>query len=76
MHRYNTLTNQWTTLSPMNTPRAWFGVTVFDGRVFVIGGFDGNTRLRNAEAYDPETDRWCYLSNMTISRAGCGSGVV
>ncbi|KAL5014948.1 hypothetical protein ScPMuIL_009218 [Solemya velum] len=76
VERYNTLTNQWTTLSPMNTPRAWFGVTVFDGRVFVIGGFDGNTRLRNAEAYDPETDRWCYLSNMTISRAGCGSGVV
>lgn len=60
----------------MNTPRAWPGVTVFDGRIYVLGGFDGSSRLRTAEMYDPETNRWTYINSMITPRAGCSSAVV
>lgn len=70
------MTNQWTTISSMNTPRAWPGVAVFDGRVYVIGGFDGSSRLRSVEVYDFDSDRWTFISNMIVSRAGCGAAVV
>lgn len=74
--RFNTLTNQWTTIKSLNTPRAWPGAAVFDGRIYILGGFDGTNRLCSAEAYDIELDRWVFLSNMIVSRAGCGAAVV
>ncbi|XP_046374616.1 kelch-like protein 12 [Haliotis rufescens] len=76
VERFNTLTRQWTTITPMNTPRAWPGISVFDGKIYVVGGFDGQSRLRSAEVYDPDADQWSLLSNMLVSRAGCGAGVV
>ncbi|OWF38510.1 kelch-like protein 3 [Mizuhopecten yessoensis] len=76
VERFNTLTNQWTTISSMNTPRAWPGIAAFDGKIYLMGGFDGTSRLRSAEVYDIESDRWAFLSNMTVSRAGCGAAVV
>ncbi|KAK3087232.1 hypothetical protein FSP39_003402 [Pinctada imbricata] len=74
--RFNTLTNQWVTLKPMNTPRAWPGTAVYDGKIYLMGGFDGANRLRSAEAYDVTGDFWTFISNMIVSRAGCGAAVV
>ncbi|XP_052761397.1 kelch-like ECH-associated protein 1 [Mya arenaria] len=76
VERFNVLTRQWTTLAQMNTPRAWPGIAIFDGRIYVLGGFDGGYRLRSAESYDAETDQWTPISNMLVSRAGCGAAVV
>ena len=60
----------------MNTPRAWPGISAFDGKIYLIGGFDGTSRLRSVEVYDVETDRWVFINNMLVSRAGCGAAVV
>ncbi|XP_036358022.1 kelch-like protein 5 [Octopus sinensis] len=76
VERYNTVTRQWNNIASMNTSRAWPGVTVFDGRIYVLGGFDGSCRLRTAEMYDPDTDQWTYISSMIIPRAGCSAAVV
>ncbi|RUS88789.1 hypothetical protein EGW08_003419 [Elysia chlorotica] len=76
VERYNTTTRQWTTVAPMNTPRAWFGIAVFYNRIYVCGGFDGNTRLKLCEMYNPETNSWSGISEMMIGRAGCGATVV
>ncbi len=37
-------TTQWETLQPMDTPRAEFGAALFNGEIWVTGGFDGNQR--------------------------------
>ena len=74
--RYNTITRQWTTITPMISPRAWFGIAIFDSRIYVCGGFDGSTRLRHCEMYNPESDIWTMISGMKIGRAGCGATVV
>ncbi|BFZ20955.1 hypothetical protein BsWGS_23995 [Bradybaena similaris] len=76
VERYNTVTRQWATITPMTTPRAWFGIAVFDTRIYVCGGFDGNSRLRDCEMYDPESDSWTVINSMKIGRAGCGATVV
>ncbi|GFO44811.1 kelch-like protein 17 [Plakobranchus ocellatus] len=76
VERYNTITRQWTTIAPMTTPRAWFGIAVFYNRIYVCGGFDGNTRLRHCEMYNPESNSWRVISEMKIGRAGCGATVV
>lgn len=60
----------------MNRPRAWPGAAVFDGRIYILGGFDGTNRLRSAEVYDIDVDRWVFISNMIVNRAGCGAAVV
>ena len=75
-YRFNVLTRQWTTLSQLITPRAWPGVAIFNGRIFVLGGFDGGYRLSSGECYDVELDQWSFINHMLVSRAGCGAAVV
>ena len=60
----------------MNQPRAWPGISVYDGKIYLIGGFDGSYRLRSAEVYDIDQDRWSFISNMLVGRAGCGAAIV
>lgn len=60
----------------MQKPRAWAGVAVFDNKIYVCGGFDGQHRLNDAEVYDPDMDQWTYISSMIIPRAGCAAAVV
>jgi len=34
------------------------GVVTFNGLLYVMGGFDGSTRLDSMEIYDPNTNTW------------------
>ncbi|XP_033099708.1 kelch-like protein 17 [Anneissia japonica] len=74
--RYNTQTHQWSSIQPMQVARAWPAVVVFDNQIYVFGGFDGTNRLRSVEKYNPHTDTWTFVANMSACRAGCGAAVV
>ena len=74
--RYNPLTDQWISVAPMMTPRAWPAAGVLNNKLIVLGGFDGANRLSSVEIYDPEEDRWKHVSHMNIRRAGCGGAVI
>jgi hypothetical protein len=44
----------WSTLAPMPTARQEVSVSVLDGKVFVIGGYDVNGQsTATVEVYDP-----------------------
>ena len=43
------------------------------GLLYAIGGFDGISPLRSAEVYDPHTDRWTPLPDMSSNRFGLGA---
>ena len=50
----------------MNDPRAGFGATVLNGKIYVAGGElieDGKT-VKSVEAFDPATQTWSYLPNL------------
>ncbi len=45
----------WSRIADIPTPRSEVAATLFNGRIYVIGGFGGP---RVVERYDPSTDRW------------------
>ncbi len=70
--RYDPVNDRWTVdaISLMATRRTHLGATLptVYGRMFVFGGWDGYTELRNAEVYDPWTNRWSALPPMPTAR--------
>lgn len=53
----------------MLSPRSNLGTAVIDGRLFVIGGFNGFTTTVDVECYDVETGEWSDVRDMEISRS-------
>ncbi len=55
---YDPATNKWAFKKPMPTPRAAFAVTVYQNKIYCIGGKNSNGYVRVNEVYDPDTDTW------------------
>ena len=43
------------------------GLTILDGHVYAIGGWDGNSRLDSVESYDPGTNSWSFIPPMKMA---------
>jgi N-acetylneuraminic acid mutarotase len=69
---YNPVSNTWTPGRSMGTVRYSHTATLLaDGRVLVVGGNGGlppRTQLASAEIYDPSTDAWTPISDMSVAR--------
>jgi N-acetylneuraminic acid mutarotase len=49
----------WRTLAPMPTPRSEVAVAAVGGKIYVVGGFEGDGSTSDTvEVYDPATDTW------------------
>lgn len=64
----------WNAAASMSTARALHTSTkLIDGRVLVVGGYDGTTTLNTFEIYDPTTNTWTSPSSgrtiLSTSRA-------
>lgn len=46
------------------------------GKLWAIGGYDGETNLSTVEVYDPETDQWSFVPSMCAHSGGVGAGVI
>jgi N-acetylneuraminic acid mutarotase len=62
--------NSWTPKEPMPTARGGLGVAVVNGKIYAIGGFDGNKQLAVNEEYNPVTDTWTTKTSMPTARSG------
>uniref|UniRef100_A0A5B7BCZ0 FKB95-like N-terminal Kelch domain-containing protein n=1 Tax=Davidia involucrata TaxID=16924 RepID=A0A5B7BCZ0_DAVIN len=51
----------WITTSPMTCRRSCADALVLDGKIYVIGGTDGNVSDALVEVYDPPSDTWRSL---------------
>jgi hypothetical protein len=66
---YDPISNTWTYKTPMPTPRIAFATTVYQNKIYCIGGrnragdLDGGYTAIN-EVYDPLTDTWETKSSM------------
>lgn len=56
----------------MSVARLGAGVTACGGFLYVVGGYDGQTRWSTAERYQPDTNAWQQLAPMTTPRSGLG----
>ncbi|EEF37868.1 Protein AFR, putative [Ricinus communis] len=75
---YRTSTNQWSTASPMLTPRSFFTVGNANGKIIAVGGSGPGIgdSITAAECYDPENDTWTPLAKMRTGLCRYDSAVV
>src|SRR5262247_4927972 len=63
-----TTSPKWSTLTPLPTARQEIAVSVLDGKVFVIAGYDTNGQsTATVEVYDPRTDAWKRAAPLPIA---------
>ena len=65
-------TQEWRNIADMNTRRRGVGAGVLNGKVFAVGGHDGERCLSSVECYDPEEDTWSHVGNLTVARYAAG----
>ncbi len=62
--------SSWTVMKPMPTARGEFGVAVVNGKIYAMGGLNGNNLPVSAvEEYDPQTDGWTSKMPMPTPRS-------
>ena len=76
VERFHVDTQTWESFYRLTHPRAWPSATVFKGQLYVMGGYDGQLRLKTVERFDYEEQKWKRCGDMGEFRAGCGSAVL
>ncbi|MGB3975551.1 MAG: carboxypeptidase regulatory-like domain-containing protein [bacterium] len=74
---YDTLTGTWSVSAPMITPRHSSVAEYYNGKVYVIGGFNANFIATNAvQIYDVASDSWSAGATMPSNRGGASGGLI
>ncbi len=74
---YDSKSDSWSFAAPLNTRRSGAGVVLLpDGRIFVMGGYDGICRLNTTEFYDIDSDTWINGPAMHEARSNFAVCVV
>lgn len=77
---YDPETNTWivNAIPEMPTRRTHIGplTPVINGRIYVIGGWDGYSALSTVEVYDPVTNTWSTETHMPTARYELGVAVI
>lgn len=60
--KYNGALDKWIQVEPLSVGRWRHKMAVQNGKVYVLGGFDGTQRLTSVEAYDPFHNRWTQVT--------------
>lgn len=71
---FDVAAREWSPINSMRQHRAFFGIAVFNGRVYCIGGSpNGVVVLDTAEEYDTVTDTWRTMGRMQLPRLGASA---
>jgi N-acetylneuraminic acid mutarotase len=77
---YDPSSDSWTldAIPRMSTPRTHLEpeTPVVNGKIYVIGGWDGYSTLNSVEEYDPTTNSWRKIASMPTARYGLATAVV
>ncbi|KAM9578228.1 kelch-like protein 8 [Guaruba guarouba] len=67
---YSISKNSWFSGPEMNSRRRHVGVISVGGKVYAVGGHDGNEHLGSMEVFDPLTNKWMMKASMNTKRRG------
>ncbi len=73
---YSFRTNQWHEGPELKSRRRHVGVASLGGKLYAVGGHDGNQHLCSVECYDPKAGKWEYVQPMKTLRRGIAVGVL
>ncbi|KAM5171810.1 kelch-like protein 40 [Mantella aurantiaca] len=63
-HVYDSLTNGWTELPSMMSPRSLHGFLSYKKKLFAVGGWNGNEVMDTIECFDLSKNCWFELSKL------------
>jgi len=68
---YDVINDQWTFITQMNCKRSGACAVVLpcSKKIMIIGGYNGVSRIKATEIYDPETNTWTYGPSMCQERS-------
>ena len=65
---YDVLNDTWRAVSPLPKPRCAYALASMDGRLYLLGGWDGTRYASTVYAYDPEQDIWTEQASLDAGR--------
>jgi N-acetylneuraminic acid mutarotase len=74
-YRYDPASNQWTSIRQAPHFHRKGAATVFDGKLFVAGGFNGSQPVADLDVYNPTTNSWSTLAHMPIGGTASGAAL-
>lgn len=67
--RYDTITNQWETVSPLPKPVHSAAATVCGGKIYVFGGVNEAGRSAGVlQSYVPQSNTWSFIESPMIGK--------
>ena len=65
---YDPEANAWTELTSMGTVRRSHTSAAIGGKLYVFGGQTSTRRIASVEAYDPISNTWAHVSDLSYDR--------
>lgn len=50
--------------------------TSIGGEIYAVGGFDGRSRMKSAETYDPQKNQWHIIPSMNRARSDASAAAL
>jgi N-acetylneuraminic acid mutarotase len=66
----------WAPVPPMKSGRSGFSTATMDGKLYVVGGFDGSECLAGTEVFSPMTQAWGQCPKMSVCRSWLATTVL
>ena len=73
---FDFLANAWYEGPELRSRRRHVGVACLGGKLYAVGGHDGNQHLNSVECYDPKVGKWEYVQPMKTLRRGIAVGTL
>lgn len=73
---YDPEINQWTIVNPMRSRRSGVSCIAYHGHVYVIGGFNGISRMCSGEKFNPGNNTWTQIPDMYNPRSNFAIEVI
>ncbi|XP_041372118.1 kelch-like protein 18 [Gigantopelta aegis] len=70
---FDPVVGRWIVAEAMSTMRSRVGVSVLNGLLYAIGGYNGSERLCTVEVFDPDSHRWKKVAAMNCKRSALGA---
>ena len=68
--------DEWITLSSLPRPVCAYAIAAMEGKVYLFGGWDGESYLDTVHIYDTATDTWSAGTPMPTPRAFAGAAAL
>lgn len=72
---YDPAQDRWTTLAPLPEPRAGYSLGTVEGKLYLLGGWDGASFRSEVWQYNPDDNTWRERTPLPTARANGATSV-